>query len=568
MDNPTPMRNEVPAYPCKEDRDGSSEGFLSPPKGLLILIGLILLWVYGYRICENPLRWEESRRCLVACEMIYRGDYIVPRVMGEPYRNKPPLQNWLVILLGGNRANRVCPLPLRGLSLLAILGTSLFLYALGRRKTSGDMNWLPILMYLTMGVVVQDGRTGEIDPLFTFWVVGAVTCFEIGRQRQRPWLQWFLSQIMVAGGILTKGLAPLYFYPPVLFFAWKDRSRTPFSAKAFLAGLAVEVLVVCAWLIPYAYRSSVTSLGMRWKQQVLTRTSFTGGTEEFLIHLVRFPAETLGNLLPWSALLLLWILPSVWRPLWALLQRDSSIKLLFVFSFCWVFPVFWLIPGGIPRYLHPALPFVAVLLAHTLKISLPLFSGPKCPDPGNRVLHRILFHKWTGWITLVTLWTITLLLVKTRGRDVPVLEPLVVGVLAASVACYGLRVAGREKRLFWILLLPALLYSVFYAGITSVYTLEKHSRILRDAQAIASQMDRPLPLVVDSDVDRDLCYYISRELDRLVQIAAPAHGSYYRVSRSGSENARLGMLRGGAGDYLLLEIVAAPPVDADVRGER
>jgi hypothetical protein len=43
----------------------------------MLLMGLILLWIYGYRIAANPLTWEEPRRCLVALEMIYRGDYIV-----------------------------------------------------------------------------------------------------------------------------------------------------------------------------------------------------------------------------------------------------------------------------------------------------------------------------------------------------------------------------------------------------------------------------------------------------------------------------------------------------------
>lgn len=569
MKNPAPARSEAVPDPFKEDRHASSEGFLSPPRGLLILIGLILLWVYGYRICQNPLMWEEPRRCLVACEMVYRGDYIVPRLMGEPYRNKPPLQNWLMILMAGNRADRVCPLPLRGLSLLALLGTSLFLYALGRGKASRNMNWLPILMYLTMGVVVQDGRTGEIDPLFTFWIVGAVACFEIGRQRQRPWLQWFPSQVMVAGGILTKGMAPLYFYPPVLFFAWIDRRRTPFPAKAFLAGLASEFLLVSAWLIPYTYRSSAASLGTQWQQEVLTRISFAGGIKAFLIHLVRFPVEALGNLLPWSLLLLLWILPSVRRPLRALSQRDDSIKLFFVFSFCWVFPLFWLIPGGVPRYLHPALPFVAVLLAHTLNLSLPLFSGPKCPAPRKKVLHRILFHKWTAWITLVTFWAVTFLIARTKSLKVPLSEPFVVGVLTISAVCYGLRSGKRKNRLFWILLIPALLYGVFYAGIVSaVYTLERHLPNLRDAQDIASQMDKPLPVVVDRDLDRGFCYYISRELDRVVQREAPAQGSYYRISRSGRESGKLGTLRGKAGKYVIREVGAAPPFEPEAEGNR
>ena len=204
------------------------------PKWLLFLVGLTLIWIYCYRISANVLVWEEPRRCLVASEMIHRGDYIVPRDVGEPYRNKPPLQNWLIILLAGNRADRIGPVAIRSISLLSLLGITGFLVYLRRNPKNTAVAWLPALIFLTMGIIVQYGRVGELDPLFTFWVVSSISCFEIGRRRQWPWLQWFLSQALLAGGILTKGLAPLFFYPPVIYLIFKDRYKTPFSVKPFL----------------------------------------------------------------------------------------------------------------------------------------------------------------------------------------------------------------------------------------------------------------------------------------------------------------------------------------------
>jgi hypothetical protein len=157
-----------------------AEGLQGPaavPKVWMLLIGLILLWIYGYRIFANPLTWEEPRRCLVALEMIYRGDYVVPHVLGEPYRNKPPLQNWLIVLFAGNQANGVGPGPIRLISLLSLLGISWCLWQLAQGQLTTYPAWLPVLIFLTMGIVIQYGRSGELDALFTFWIVAALYCF-------------------------------------------------------------------------------------------------------------------------------------------------------------------------------------------------------------------------------------------------------------------------------------------------------------------------------------------------------------------------------------------------------
>ena len=41
------------------------------------------------------------------------GDYVVPQLLGEPYLNKPPLQNWLIVLLAGNAVHRIGAVVIR-----------------------------------------------------------------------------------------------------------------------------------------------------------------------------------------------------------------------------------------------------------------------------------------------------------------------------------------------------------------------------------------------------------------------------------------------------------------------
>src|SRR5262245_20245020 len=137
-------------------------------------------------------------------------------------------------------------------------------------------------------------------PVYTFWVVAALYCFEVGRRRGSSWWQWGLSQAILAGGVLTKGPAPLFFYPPALYCAWQDRKQTPFARGPFLMGLALEVALVLTWLIPYAQRSSAGALGQRWTEELLFRTPIRHSALAFVVHLVSFPLELLGAILPSS----------------------------------------------------------------------------------------------------------------------------------------------------------------------------------------------------------------------------------------------------------------------------
>src|SRR5262245_33061713 len=66
-------------------------------------LGLLVLLVIGaffVRMTDLSIRGEESRRALIAREMLQTGDFVVPRCQGVPLFSRPPLQNWLIGLVG------------------------------------------------------------------------------------------------------------------------------------------------------------------------------------------------------------------------------------------------------------------------------------------------------------------------------------------------------------------------------------------------------------------------------------------------------------------------------------
>ena len=66
---------------------------------VLVLLALTASF-FGIRVTELSVRGEESRRGRIAWEIWQNGDWIVPRIQGEPVFFRPPLQNWLIALMG------------------------------------------------------------------------------------------------------------------------------------------------------------------------------------------------------------------------------------------------------------------------------------------------------------------------------------------------------------------------------------------------------------------------------------------------------------------------------------
>lgn len=441
------------------------------------------MWLFGYRLSYAPPHWEEPRRAIVAFEMIHNGDYVVPTVLGEPYTKKPPLQNWLIAALARWDTARIAAHWSRWISVLAMFGTAWFLVALasppGRRAR---WPWLPALVFLTYGISVQYGRSGEIDPLFTFWTTGAVFFFESGRRRGNPWIKWVPSQLMVAGGLLTKGLSPLFFWPPVI--AWelieRRRARGPGPGRAWIQvsiGLAAMVLVVAAWVVPYALSGSLDRLLSTGREQILDRAPGDKGVSRFFTHLAAFPFEMLGNLMPWSLLVFALFSRNV-RRVGAELWRHEPFFRLVVIAAGWGMLMLWPMPGSLGRYAMPAYPFVAAALCLWIERVLgPTETGPQ---RGGRAV--------IAWTALAAVWAVVIVVSGGRRADVDLAWPLGAGLVAIGlIAWVDRRPWGLPSPTPWLLAL-GFLYGAYHASINE----SRHAARDRERNAEIADLAREL----------------------------------------------------------------------------
>jgi len=340
-------------------------------------VALLLAAAYGWGLVRFAPIWEEPRRCLVALEMTLTGDYVVPRLLGEPYLNKPPLQNWLIAAAAGFRPRRVTPAAARLVSLAAVAAMAALAAAWPVARGTPFDRRLAALAFLTQGIVVQYGRTGETDALFSLWTTLALWLHARGARDGRPALAWFWPQAAVGLGVLTKGLAPLFFYPAAgLAAAWRRRAAAARGGEAGVrpaarpgpalaaaaAGLAAALLVVAAWAAPYAARSDAAALASRAAAETLRSGPAGRPASEFFRHLASFPLDVAAGLLPWSLALAAAARPDARRRWRAALRADPALA---VAAIAWAaaFAVLWLAPGAKGRYLLPVAPAAAVALS-------------------------------------------------------------------------------------------------------------------------------------------------------------------------------------------------------------
>src|SRR5688500_13055166 len=105
--------------------------------GRLVVLAL-LVFAAGLGL-RDPWPADEPRFVLVARDMVLTGGWLIPRVGGEAYSDKPPLFMWLIAIphrLGVDLSVAYL-LP----SLLAALGTLALVYDLARRLWGRQAAW-------------------------------------------------------------------------------------------------------------------------------------------------------------------------------------------------------------------------------------------------------------------------------------------------------------------------------------------------------------------------------------------------------------------------------------------
>jgi 4-amino-4-deoxy-L-arabinose transferase len=328
---------------------------------ILLFVALYLLPL-GARPLMTP---DEVRYAELAREMISSGDWVVPRLNGIRYFEKPILGTWVNALalaaLGENAFAARLP------QAISVGLTALILIRLVRRFTDDrEAPLVTALVYVTSLMVAVIGTINILDSLLTLFLTAALAGFLVAhRQPPGPARNLWLAVTGAAGGLafLTKGF--LAFAIPGLvigvFLIWERR----WKGLVTLTWIPVTTaaLIALPWSVAIGLREGDYWRYFFWIQHVKRYVASSEAEHpEPLWHLV--PFLVLGSL-PWVLLA-----PAILRGL----RRTGLGSPLGRYALCWLIVPFLLFSASSGKqgtYILPCFPALAILVApgllHTLR---------------------------------------------------------------------------------------------------------------------------------------------------------------------------------------------------------
>lgn len=331
----------------------------------LFVLALLLFGaaVFGWRTADLTIRGEESRRALVAVEILRSGDWVVPRLQNELYFSRPPLQNWLIAGAGIVRGT-IDEWSIRWYSSLATTLTGVMIFFYCRSFMSSAGAFIGGLSFLTTFHILELGQLGETEALFTLLLSSSLMVWHMGEMRGwKPATRWCLGYSIAALATLAKGpQAPVYFCGAIGIYSLLKRDWKILLHWGHFAGIGLFVALVGSWLVPYGIRAGWESVPKIFMDNV--GLQFARQTSWDLVeHMATYPFEILACLLPWSPFLISFFQKSFRdsiRPVWPQLSFSVLVMIL-------AFPSVWMVPGAQTRYYMPIYPFFAPLVALSIQ---------------------------------------------------------------------------------------------------------------------------------------------------------------------------------------------------------
>ncbi len=336
-------------------------------KKYFIIVFALFVVVYILPLGVRPLVMpDETRYAEIPREILVTGDWIVPRLDGLRYFEKPVLGYWvnaLSIKLFGENAFAI-RLP----SALAVGLSALLIFSLVRRFGGGSRKGvLAAVVFLTCVEVFIVGILCVLDSLFSLFVTAAIISFYFAYRADIPRERTMYLALFGCGcglAFLTKGFIAFAvpFVTIVPFLIWNRQSKRMW--KWISIPILTTVLIALPWSIMIYLRESDFWRYFFWEQHA--RRFFSDDaqhTEPFWFFL---PVLAIGAL-PWMA-----VLPAIGMGLKKTQGKDPFLR----FALCWlIFPFlfFSICRGKLSTYILPCFPPVAILI--TLGLTKYLATG-------------------------------------------------------------------------------------------------------------------------------------------------------------------------------------------------
>lgn len=294
--------------------------------GMVALVAVVctLFNLRGYKTFGS----HEVYAAVPARGMLASGDWVVPRIGGQPRLRKPPLAYWVVAgsaMAFGGLDEWTARLP----AAVSALGLCLLIGIWGTRWYGRTAGVLAGLVQATAVHAVVFSRKAEVDMLLCLCTTGAM--FLIAQQppaedRRSARKRWLGVYVLLSVAWMAKFYfgAAMVLVPCVAFLLLQKRYRDLRQLVNPLGWLVLAAsIVVWPWLLlqqsPEAWEV--------WRAQTLGRVVGELGSRPFWY----YAPHLLSLTLPWTVFVICAI-PQSWKRAWQ--QRNSHERFLWVWLLC------------------------------------------------------------------------------------------------------------------------------------------------------------------------------------------------------------------------------------------
>ncbi|HQR04938.1 MAG: hypothetical protein JSR19_00130 [Proteobacteria bacterium] len=269
---------------------------------LLLLCGLFL----GLGLLDHdPWKADDATHIGIALEFAHGGDWLRPRLGGDPWFGAPPLYHWLAALSGKATAGFLsfaAGARLVTLCFAALLFWGLSLAARAHDETSG--RGAPLLILGTLGLLTP---IHDAQPWIGFLAAQSFFLLGLIRLPEHPMRGGIITGLALGLGAWTSGLAALVLLLPLIFLSMIGQRHRGTVLASLLMALILGLGFAALW--PMLLHGHHPELVSRWWSAETMRLGLKCSGESILDHL---------ELLGWAA----WpILPLALWALWTLRQR-------------------------------------------------------------------------------------------------------------------------------------------------------------------------------------------------------------------------------------------------------
>ena len=326
-------------------------------------IPLLLFFSFFLNIGYLPLFYEEPRRTIVALEMIFRGNYLLPTLGGKVFFDHPPAWAWIQGL--SYQVFGFSDVTPRILSLFFHFLIASLLFFAGKAYCGKEKAFWGAIFYLVSGdIYLFYSFLGEMDLFFAFLVFSSFLLLFLGIEKKKK--TYIVSSFaFTALAWLTKGPVSLVFLE-VGYFSYSlfKRNLRFFFSSAHVLGFSLFCSLVGLYYWRFSFQADLSYAFEALVSIVSSKSVGNFRFSQFLFSWLSFPFKLFAWIFPAS--LFSFCLFS--KRGFAFVRRNSLLEFFLLVTFSNLL-VYFLSPGVRGRYLFPLFPMLVFLLVATFQDS-------------------------------------------------------------------------------------------------------------------------------------------------------------------------------------------------------